>query len=172
MLRKKSTGLRESRKYVFRKRLNYPDLKRAVKEQARRTCSRRAPDKILIEDKASGKQLIQDLKVEGVLQIVPYEPPKGADKLVRLYAQSAEFENGKVMLPRSAPWLDEYVRELTSFPGSKFDDQVDSTTQALEHMKIRSLSQIARHITGPQWSGPLFFGLKSRKATKGGQRAR
>ena len=131
-------GLFDGRYYLlnlFRKRLNYPDLKRAVKEQACHNYSRRAPDKILIEDKASGTQLIQDLKVEGVLNIVPYEPPKGADKLVRLYAQSAEFENGKVLLPRSAPWLDEYVRELTSFPGSKFDDQVDSTTQALEHMK-------------------------------------
>lgn len=138
-------GLFDGRYYllnVFRKRLNYPDLKRAVKEQARHNYSRRAPDKILIEDKASGTQLIQDLKVEGVLQIVPYEPPKGADKLVRLYAQSAEFENGKVLLPRSAPWLDEYVRELTSFPGSKFNDQVDSTTQALEHMKANRSYEI------------------------------
>jgi predicted phage terminase large subunit-like protein len=61
---------------------------------------------------------------------------------MRLYAQSAEFENGKVLLPRSAPWLDEYVRELTSFPGSKFDDQVDSTTQALEHLKANRSYEI------------------------------
>jgi predicted phage terminase large subunit-like protein len=56
--------------------------------------------------------------------------------VVRLHAQTAEFESGHVLLPRSAPWLSEYVRELTSFPGSKHDDQVDSTTQALEHMKM------------------------------------
>jgi predicted phage terminase large subunit-like protein len=54
---------------------------------------------------------------------------------LRLYAQSAEFENGRVLLPRTASWLDEYIRELTAFPGSKYDDQVDSTSQALEHMK-------------------------------------
>jgi predicted phage terminase large subunit-like protein len=131
-------GLVDSRYYllnVFRKRLNYPDLKRAVHDQSRQTYCRRMVDKILIEDKASGTQLIQDLQAEGVLRITPYEVPTGTDKLMRLYAQSAEFENGKVLLPRSAPWLDEYVRELTSFPGSKYDDQVDSTTQALEHMK-------------------------------------
>lgn len=138
-------GMVDGRYYllnVFRKRMNYPDLKRAVHQQANHNYSRRAPDKILIEDKASGTQLIQDLKIEGVLQIIPYAPPKRADKLVRLFAQSAEFENGKVMLPRSAPWLDEYVRELTSFPGSKFDDQVDSTTQALEHVKANRSYEI------------------------------
>jgi phage terminase large subunit-like protein len=38
-----------------------------------------------------------------------------------------------MLLP--TPWLDDYVRELTAFPGSKFDDQVDSTAQALDYMK-------------------------------------
>lgn len=123
---------------VFRKRLNYPDLKRAVQDQA---CQQHAylhtADKILIEDKASGTQLIQDLHVEAVFGIEPYELPPGSDKLLRLYAQSAEFENGRVLLPRSASWLDEYVRELTAFPGCKFDDQVDSTSQALEYLKTK-----------------------------------
>lgn len=121
---------------VFRRRLNYPDLKRAVQEQACRSYGQaKRVDTVLIEDKASGTQLIQDLKVEGVLNVKPYEPPPGSDKLMRFYPQTAEFENGRVLLPRSAPWLDDYVREITSFPGCKYDDQVDSTTQALDHMK-------------------------------------
>jgi predicted phage terminase large subunit-like protein len=62
--------------------------------------------------------------------------------LMRLHAQTAELENGRVLLPRLAPWLDEYVRELTSFPGSKYDDQVDSTTQALDHLKSHRLQEI------------------------------
>jgi predicted phage terminase large subunit-like protein len=63
-----------------------------------------------------------------------------SDKILRLCAQTAEFESGRVLLPRSAPWLDVYVRELTTFPGSKYDDQVDSTAQALDHLKTnRSL---------------------------------
>ena len=60
-----------------------------------------------------------------------YEPPPGTDKIMRLVAQSPHFESGRVALPSNALWLKEYVRELTSFPGSKYDDQVDSTTQAL-----------------------------------------
>jgi predicted phage terminase large subunit-like protein len=39
-----------------------------------------------------------------------------------------------VVLPRNAPWLDEYILELIGFPGTKHDDQVDSTTQALDYL--------------------------------------
>jgi predicted phage terminase large subunit-like protein len=122
----------------FCKRLNYPDLKRAVREQAQLHHA----NSILIEDKASGTQLIQDLKAEGTWGVKPYAPPPGSNKTLRLYAQTAEFENGRVLLPRSAPWLDEYIRELTTFPGSKYDDQVDSTTQALEHLRTNRLLEI------------------------------
>jgi predicted phage terminase large subunit-like protein len=68
---------------VFRRRLNYPDLKRAVQQQAREHHA----DSILIEDKASGTQLIQDLKTEGIYGIEPYDPPPGSDKTLRLYSQ-------------------------------------------------------------------------------------
>jgi predicted phage terminase large subunit-like protein len=53
---------------------------------------------------------------------------------MRLHAQTAMFENGRVFLPRSAPWLADYIHELTSFPGSRYDDQVDSTTQFLDYI--------------------------------------
>jgi predicted phage terminase large subunit-like protein len=116
---------------VFRKRLNYPELRRAVADQARPY----RPHAILIEDKASGTQLIQDLRADGVFSVKAYEPPPSTDKTMRLHAQTAEIENGRVLLPRSSPWLDEYVRELTGFPGSKYDDQVDSTAQALDFLR-------------------------------------
>jgi predicted phage terminase large subunit-like protein len=116
---------------VYRKRLNYPELKRAVREKAEQYQS----SIILIEDKASGTQLIQDLTIDGLWGLTPYLPPPGADKLLRLYSQSAEFENGRVLLPREAAWPPEYVQELLTFPGCKYDDQVDSTTQALMHLK-------------------------------------
>ncbi len=57
---------------------------------------------------------------------------------MRLHAQTAVFENGRVLLPRRASWLTEYVNELTSFPGSRHDDQVDSTTQALDHLQANN----------------------------------
>jgi predicted phage terminase large subunit-like protein len=95
---------------------------------------------ILIEDKASGTQLIQDLKLEGVIGIHPFEPLPRNDKILRAYEQAASFEAGIVYSPTTAPWLDEYRRELTTFPGSKYDDQVDSTTQALEVLSGKQAS--------------------------------
>jgi predicted phage terminase large subunit-like protein len=128
-------GIYDKRYYlldVVRQRLNYPDLKRMVIAQM----EKHEPRVVLIEDKASGTPLIQDLVSEGHWRVAPYPPPPGSDKIMRLYAQSAKFENGHVFLPSSAPWLAEYVRELTTFPGTKFDDQVDSTTQALDQMNM------------------------------------
>ena len=131
---------------VFRRRLDYPELKRAVCEQARRY---RLP-KVLIEDKGSGTQLIQELKREGLFYICAYEPPTGTDKIMRLFAQSHHFEAGKVMLPSTASWLDDYRHELTSFPGSKHDDQVDSTAQALHYMATNNSLEIWAKIA-QQW---------------------
>ena len=59
---------------------------------------------------------------------------------MRLYAQTATIENGFVYLPREAPWLADYLHELTTFPNSKYDDQVDSTSQALDWIKRASRS--------------------------------
>jgi predicted phage terminase large subunit-like protein len=111
--------------HVLRKRLNYPELKRAVLEQAelyRATV-------VLIEDMASGTQLIQELG-QGGLSMVQKVKPAG-DKVMRLHAQTAVIENGFVSLPKEAPWLAEYLHELTTFPKAKHDDQVDATSQAL-----------------------------------------
>jgi predicted phage terminase large subunit-like protein len=115
---------------VVRLKLNYPDLKRKAVELANKYSSAT----ILIEDKASGTQLIQDLQSEFVNGVTAYKPPPGSDKTMRLHAQTAMFENGRVFLPRTAPWLPDYVHELTSFPGTRYDDQVDSTTQFLDYI--------------------------------------
>jgi predicted phage terminase large subunit-like protein len=116
---------------VSRKRLNYPELRRAVIDQAQRF----GVTNIIIEDRAAGTQLIQDLQAEGLMGVIAYGPPAGTDKLMRLHAQTALFENGNVLLPRQKHWLQDYINEITGFPGTKFDDQVDSTTQALDYIK-------------------------------------
>jgi predicted phage terminase large subunit-like protein len=123
---------------VFRQRVNYPELKRAVVTLS----DRYRPNTILIEDKASGTQLIQDLQADRVAAVLPYKPIAGTDKVMRLHAQTASFENGRVFLPRNASWLADYVAEITTFPGAKYDDQVDSTTQALDHMRLPGPAEI------------------------------
>ena len=123
---------------VVRKRLNYPELRR----EAVRLTKKYNPNIILIEDKASGMQLIQDLKADGLRTVKPYEPQPNTDKTMRLHAQTAIFENGFVHLPKSAPWLGEYISEIMSFPGARYDDQVDSTAQALDFMHSKARRQM------------------------------
>jgi predicted phage terminase large subunit-like protein len=114
---------------VLRKRLEYPDLKRAVREQQ----SLFGAGVVLIEDKASGTQLIQELIVDGCHGVTSYKPE--CDKIMRLHAQTAAIENGFVLVPETAPWLAEYLHEITVFPKGKHDDQVDSTAQFLDWFK-------------------------------------
>ena len=51
------------------------------------------------------------------------------------HAQTAIIENGFMHVPERAPWLAQYLHELTAFPDGKHDDQVDSTAQALDWFK-------------------------------------
>jgi predicted phage terminase large subunit-like protein len=132
-------GLQKNHLYllhVFRKRLDYPELRRLVKEQAERHKAKT----ILIEDKASGTQLIQDLRADGVHGTTRYEPK--LDKIMRMNSVTSTIENGFVHLPDRADWLPEYLHELSSFPRGKFDDQVDSTSQALDWAKRGVLSGV------------------------------
>ena len=86
----------------------------------------------MIEDTAAGIQLIQEYRTEGFVRIVGVKPHY--DKTMRMAMQTPVIEAGRVYLPREAPWLNDYLHELAMFPKGKFDDQVDSTAQALAHI--------------------------------------
>ncbi len=123
---------------VLVRRLEYPDLKRLVAAQA----DAFGPDAILIEDKASGQQLLQDLKRATTLPLIGILPEK--DKITRASGVSALVEAGKVSLPTHAPWLTDYEMEMLTFPNAPYDDQVDSTTQFLNWAKARAHAPAAR----------------------------
>ena len=73
--------------------------------------------------------------------------PEG-NKVMRLHAQTAIIENGFVSLPKEAPWLAEYLHELTTFPKTKFDDQADSTAQALAWITASQRTRIFSYDMG------------------------
>jgi predicted phage terminase large subunit-like protein len=129
---------------VFRRRLEYPGLKRAVREQQ----SMFGANEVLIEDKASGTQLIQELITDGCHGVTRYEPK--CDKIMRLHAQTAMIDNGFVYIPETAPWLAEYLHEMSVFPRGKHDDQVDSTAQFLDWFKrpfpSQGIFELYRHL--------------------------
>jgi predicted phage terminase large subunit-like protein len=95
---------------LLRRRMEHPELKRAVCDQYERF----RPDVVLIEDKASGTQLIQELIADGLHAATRYQPQ--SDKIMRLHAQTAMIENGLCPLPDAAPWLSAYLQERDRLP--------------------------------------------------------
>jgi predicted phage terminase large subunit-like protein len=129
-------GVKSKRLYllhVLRRRMGYPELKRVIRQQA----AAFGVKSILIEDKASGTQLIQDLLYDGVHGVTRYTPKM--DKVMRLHSITNTIENRFVYLPEKAAWLADYLHELTTFPNGRYDDQADSTSQALEWIKDRTM---------------------------------
>lgn len=114
---------------VYKERVDYPKLKRKVKEYAERD----KPMAILIEDKSSGSSLIQDLRENTKLPIIAIEPE--GSKLFRASEVSAMVEAGLVKLPESAEWLLDFESEFFGFPLTTHDDQVDSSTQFLKWVR-------------------------------------
>ena len=113
---------------VIREKLEYPDLKEKVLE----SCAKYNPSEILIEDKASGQTLFQDLRRFVGTKLVAVKAE--TDKISRATPSVDWIKHGQVVLPDQAPWLEDYLNELTRFPVSEYDDQVDATTHFLNHM--------------------------------------
>lgn len=158
--------------HVFRQRLAYPELKRyAVNLYLRWDASC-----MLVEDKASGQSLIQELR-QGIqvdedpgtgdrrpleadeyhrlaqlfTPVVVAIEPQG-DKLTRLVDVSSMIEAKQVFLPEHADWLVDFEMELFGFPIVTNDDQVDSTSQYLSYAR-KGKSVIAAHGLGRTRAG-------------------
>lgn len=97
------------------------------------------PDACLIEKKAAGAPLIQELRSMGIA-LSEFSPSRGKanqsnDKLVRLNSVADFFASGRVWAPDTR-WAREVVEEIAAFPAGEHDDYVDTTTQAL--MRLRT----------------------------------
>jgi predicted phage terminase large subunit-like protein len=114
---------------VWRERVEFPELKRAVAALA----ARWNPHQVLVEDRASGQSLIQEIKAETRLPILPVKVDR--DKVSRATAITPLIEAGPVYLPRLASWLPDFLDEVSSFPAAPHDDMVDALSQALNHVR-------------------------------------
>ncbi|HXA69595.1 MAG TPA: phage terminase large subunit [Stellaceae bacterium] len=116
---------------LVRDRFEVPDLRREVMRLAREW----GADQTVIEDTDIGRAIVQDLRRSGEASVVLR--PVRFDKEARFLAQSARFESGQVHVPESTPWLATWLNELLAFPNGRHDDQVDSTSQALDWLSRR-----------------------------------
>ena len=106
-------------------RWEFPELKDA----AMRLYEEFEPDMVLIEQKASGTPLTQDLRKMGI-PVSGFTPGRGADKFSRMNACAPVFESGMVYAPDTR-WAEEVIEECASFPNGEHDDLADSMTQAI-----------------------------------------
>ena len=111
-----------------RGRFEYPELRRKAQE----LYAQFRPDVCIIEKKASGQSLIQDMRRAG-LPVLDYLPDR--DKVSRVYAATPMMEAGRVWLPSDRIWADDLFSECMSFPNGAHDDQVDCMTMAIHYMK-------------------------------------
>lgn len=111
------------------RRVEFPELKAWVID----VDERHQPDIVLVENKASGQSLIQELRRSKVP--VQATNPGRQDKVARLHACTPLFEAGKVWAPLSKDFANEWAEQLVTFPASKHDDLVDSTTAALKRLR-------------------------------------
>ena len=118
------------------RRVEFPALKEQVstlyEQFAPQDGGSTAPVIVLVEDKASGQSLIQELKRDTKVPILPVKVD--SDKVSRAHVVTPTIETGRVLLPEAAPWLADYIDSMGGFPNVAHDDEVDSTTQALSYL--------------------------------------
>ena len=133
--------------------LQYPDLRPKVIEEFKVSfgadpeaegrgnfTSGKKVDLVLIEDKAAGISLVQDLR-RAHLPVMPYNPGR-ADKIQRLSIVANIIASKRVWIPESSnrkgyvrDWAEGFVSQICSFPDATHDDYVDSCTQALRYLR-------------------------------------
>jgi len=120
---------------LWRKKVPFYRLKSAAKTLGEYWC----PDLILVEDKSSGSSLIDDLRFETKLKILPWGVDN--DKTARAESVTTFFEGGRVFFREDAAYLGDFEPELEAFPNGTHDDQVDTCTQFLHYIRALEKSK-------------------------------
>ena len=110
---------------AFKDRMAFPELKQVALKHYKEW----EPDAFIVEKKAAGAPLIQELRQMGI-PVQEFSPSRGNDKMVRVNAVADLFTSGKVWAPDTR-WAREVIEEIAAFPVGENDDYVDTTTQAL-----------------------------------------
>src|SRR6056297_409904 len=126
-----------------RGRWNVPELKEVAFEEHQYW----EPDMVIVEKKATGGPLIDEMRKRGI-PAVGFSPGRragggGIDKTTRMHLVSPLFESGVVWAPQDKKFADEVIEEVASFPVGDHDDYVDSMTLAL--MRFRQGGLITIH---------------------------
>ncbi len=115
----------------------FPELKVMAHEQY----AEWQPDSVIVEAKASGQPLIDEMRRSGIF-VQDFSPGKGQDKIARLNAVADMFASGHVWFPETA-WAAQTVEEILAFPAGEHDDEVDTMTLALQRIRKGGLLRLS-----------------------------
>ena len=126
--------------------LGYPALRRKVIEEWHsiygKTSSRKGKktDAVLVEKKASGQSLLQDLRASNI-PAIPYDPGS-VDKINRAHQVAPILELDCIWVPESSKepgrpvtWARPFLLQCEQFPNAEHDDYVDTLSQAMILMR-------------------------------------
>jgi predicted phage terminase large subunit-like protein len=119
----------------FQKRMEFPELK----EKARSHYMEWQPDDCIIEAKAAGASLIQELNQQSDMFVRGYTPSRGTkqqsnDKISRMNTVAPIFQGGKVWAPDTR-WARELIDQMASFPNAAHDDLADTAVMAITRFR-------------------------------------
>lgn len=124
--------------YGWRKRCEFHELVTTVAK----ICDRNRVDRLLIEDKAAGHSVAQEMRrvhADAKWGVTLFNP-KNQDKVARVHSIEHLFEDGLIFAP-DREWAEMVIGEFEVFPRGVHDDLVDSGSQALRHLRDIGLLQ-------------------------------
>ena len=122
---------------IVRDKWDFPELKQRL-IRLNNQWRGRGLRAMYIEDKASGQSIIQELKRESGLAVIPYKVVH--DKVSRVNAIIPLIEGGRIFVPEASKWLDKFMDETAAFPNGMYDDQVDAMTIAIDVLSRTAVS--------------------------------
>jgi len=125
----------------YAKHLEYPDL--VIKAPMK--YEQFGVDRIMVEDKATGLPMVQQLRRDTKLPI--HTIPAKDSKEVRAHSVTGVIEAGRVYLRQGAPWIAEFLNEVCSFPTGVYNDITDAFVHGLRYLKP-SRSSLGRSKVG------------------------
>lgn len=117
-------------------RLEFPELKERVKAEIKS----KKPDTIIIEAKASGAPLIQELRMSGI-PVQDFTPVRGTmaapnDKIARTNAVTDILASRMVWACKDHRYAQEVIDQCAEFPNGEHDDLVDCVVMALTRFRV------------------------------------
>ena len=105
-------------------------------QRVAKTCRDLQVDKLLIENKAAGHSVAQEIRrlFNHESWAVQLHDPKSIDKLGRLYSVQHLFAEGLIFAPDRS-WADMVITQVANFPKGAHDDLVDTVSMALRHLR-------------------------------------